>query len=470
MAQRVAFTDALVLVATAAASIALKFGVEIESVANAPFGMTYPALAALIGVAWWLTLAGFHTRDPRILGEDVIEFRRIVRATVMMFGCLAIVSVLFRWEVSRGFLAVTFPLGLVGLLAGRKWWRIWLRRQRRRGFSVSRVLVIGGPEAAARLARKFNGSPETGTRVCGVWVPDENHLVATSLDMSSQRIPLMGSDHKVLEAIAVAHADTVIVTDSEHLGPDGMRELTWDLAGVDVDLMVSPNLVDISAPRMQLGRIADEPFIHLQEPQYAEAGNALKGFFDASVGTFVLLLAAPIICVAAAAVKLTSRGPAFYFQERVGRNGHPFRMIKLRSMRTDADQDLADLLKKQGKDGVPLFKLDDDPRITPVGKFLRRYSIDELPQLWNVIKGDMSLVGPRPQRAPEVSLYDHRAERRLTVRPGMTGLWQVSGRSDLGWEQAIRLDLYYVENWSMTGDLTILWRTLRAVLASGGAR
>lgn len=469
LSMRLAFTDGFILIAATSASVVLRFGFNSDVEAVGPLSISYPTVAAVIVVGWWAVLALFRTRDPRILGDGLTEYRRVVRATVMAFGCLAILSVLLKWDMSRGFLAITLPLGLVSVIASRKAWRIWLRRQRRRGLSVSRALVVGSPHAAMRLARTFNGNPAVGMAVAGAWVPTAAPTAERELSVPGGKVPVFGQDHNILDALVAADADTVIVTDTEHLGPEGMRELTWKLEGVDVDLMVSPNLVDISAPRMHLGSVGNEPFIHLEQPQYAEAGNALKGFFDASVGVALTILAAPILLSAAVAIKVTSRGPVFFLQTRIGRRGVPFKIIKLRTMHLDADKLLTELLEKQGKTEAPLFKVDDDPRITRVGKFLRRYSIDELPQLINVIKGDMSLVGPRPQRDAEVEMYDSKAARRLTVRPGMTGLWQVSGRSDLDWEQAVRLDLYYVENWSMTGDIIILWKTIRAVMRSHGA-
>jgi len=172
----------------------------------------------------------------------------------------------------------------------------------------------------------------------------------------------------------------------------------------------------------------------------------------------------------AVAVKLTSKGPVFFRQERVGINGEMFRMIKFRSMVVDAEARLASLREEQHDAGNQvLFKIKNDPRITKVGKFIRRFSIDELPQLFNVVIGDMSLVGPRPPLMAEVELYGDEARRRLLVKPGMTGLWQVSGRSDLTWDDTVRLDVYYVENWSITGDLVILWKTAKAVVSSSGA-
>jgi exopolysaccharide biosynthesis polyprenyl glycosylphosphotransferase len=279
----------------------------------------------------------------------------------------------------------------------------------------------------------------------------------------------MGTARTLADALTISGAETILVTDTEHLGHEGLRELAWQLEGVEVDLMVSPNVMDVAGSRIHMRAVATMPLLHLEEPQYAEAGTWPKLLFDKTAGLLLLLLFSPIMIAAAIAVKLTSHGPVFYRQERIGIRGEKFDMIKFRSMRSGSDQHLAGLLAEQGKGDTPLFKITDDPRITSAGKFLRRYSIDELPQLFNVLKGDMSLVGPRPQLAAEVELYDSIAHRRLTVRPGMTGLWQVSGRSDLTWEESIRLDTSYVENWSMIGDVVILWKTVRAVLGSHGA-
>ncbi len=470
LSRRMALSDAIVLALTMATSIALKFGFEIQPVAQGPFGMNYPTFAAFIAAAWLIVLQVFDTRDPHIIGDGVLEYRRLVRATSLMFGALAIASVLFKWDMSRGFLAISFPLGLVGLIASRHGWRRWLAAQRRKGLNVSRVLVVGGPEAAQRLAATFSGRADTGMRVVGLWAVDSAPESTLRLTATTTDIPVFDRGHDILDAIRNASADTVIVTRSDHLGPDGMRELTWSLEGLNVELLVSPNLVDVSAPRMQLGRVANEPFIHLQKPQYAEAGNVLKALMDRAGGALILMAASPLLALAFLAIKTTSPGPAFFLQDRIGKDGRPFRIYKLRTMRTNADQELASLLEEQGAGDSPFFKVTNDPRITRIGHWLRRYSVDELPQLINVLRGEMSLVGPRPQRAEEVSLYDHRARRRLTVRPGMTGLWQVSGRSDLPWEEAVRLDLYYVENWSMTGDLLILWKTIQTVISAHGAR
>jgi exopolysaccharide biosynthesis polyprenyl glycosylphosphotransferase len=386
-----------------------------------------------------------------------------------MFGWVAILSLMFKWDMSRGYLAIAFPLGLVGLLVGRKSWRIWLRRHRRRGRHLSNVLVVGGPQSAQEMALWFNLNRDSGLRVTGVWVPDTQAEPSEWLQVPDHFIPVMGNDRNLFDALNIAEADTVIVTDTEHLGHQALRDLTWQLEGVDVSLMVSPNVMNFAGSRIHVRAVAGMPLMHLEEPQYAEAGMWPKTVFDRVFSLSAILAFSPILVSAAVAVKLSSKGPLLYRQRRIGLDGKSFDMLKFRSMRDGADSELAGLVEAQGTASVPLFKIKDDPRITGVGAFLRRYSIDELPQLFNVVRGEMSVVGPRPQVAAEVDLYDDRAFRRLTVRPGMTGLWQVSGRSDLSWEDAIRLDTYYVENWSLTGDLIILWRTLRAVLQTKGA-
>jgi len=282
-------------------------------------------------------------------------------------------------------------------------------------------------------------------------------------------VPVFDNLDEINEALAVTSADSVIVAHAEHLGAEGLRDLAWRLQASGVDLMVSPHLVDVAGARIHLQLIGAEPYIHLEEPRYAEAGQWPKRVFDLVGSAALLLLASPLLVGTALAVKLSSRGRVFYYQERIGKDGKTFDIIKFRSMREGADAQLKQMMaEKAGGDAV-FFKVTDDPRITPVGRFIRRYSIDELPQLINVLKGDMSLVGPRPQRDHEVALYDHVAHRRLTVRPGMTGLWQVSGRSDLSWEDSIRLDNFYVENWSMMSDIIILTKTIRAVVGSSGA-
>ncbi len=455
-------------VAIACAEVA-KFGLDSMAQTGGLISISYTGLGILIALLWWAWLLASKTHDRRVIGHGVDEYRRIVRTTVLVFGWVAITSVMLKIDTSRGYLAIAFPLGLVLLLVNRKLWRIWLCRNRAAGRHVSRVLVIGGIRSALHVTTMLDKHPGSGMRVSGVWVPDREVGINEWLDVPERFIPVMGIKRTLAGAMTITDADIVMVTDTEHLGADGLRELTWQLEGVDVQLLVSPNVVDVADSRIHMRAVATMPLLQVEEPQYAEAGSWPKVLFDRTVAGLLLVMFSPLLVGTAIAVKLTSPGPVFYYQERIGRRGEPFKMTKFRSMRTGADAELASLLAEQGTADKPLFKVTNDPRITKVGGFIRRFSIDELPQLLNVLKGDMSLVGPRPQQQAEVDLYDDKAHRRLTVRPGMTGLWQVSGRSDLSWEEAIRLDTSYVENWSMIGDLLILWRTVRAVLGSDGA-
>ncbi len=385
-----------------------------------------------------------------------------------MFGWLAILSLVFKWDMSRGYLAIAFPLGLTGLLIGRKVWRVWLRRKRIAGLATSRVLVVGGTETAQEIMSWFLKHRGAGYVVTGVWVPDQSEH-QDSDTLGGYTVPVMGTNHTLLNAVKRSEATTVVVTDTEHLGHRGLKELTWELEGSGIELLVSPSVVDVAGSRIHLRAVASLPLLHLEEPQFAEAGAWPKLAFDRMVAAVLLVVVSPLLALVAVLVRVTSAGPIFYRQERIGREGIAFNMVKFRTMKVGADAELQALISEQGSAETPLFKVKDDPRLTRIGGFMRRYSIDELPQLFNVLKGDMSLVGPRPQRQAEVELYDTAAHRRLHVLPGMTGLWQISGRSDLSWEESIRLDNYYVENWSLVGDLLILWKTVRAVISPNGA-
>jgi exopolysaccharide biosynthesis polyprenyl glycosylphosphotransferase len=288
------------------------------------------------------------------------------------------------------------------------------------------------------------------------------------LDIPTAFIPVMGTQRTLADALNISEADVVIVTDTEHLGHDGLKDLAWQLEGQSIDLMVSPNVIDVAGPRIHVRGVSNMPFIHLERPTYAGAAKFAKLAFDKSFALAFLIVAAPALLGIAVAIKLDSRGPVLYRSERIGVGGEPFFMLKFRSMTRDADKLILTLAGSDEGAG-PLFKIKDDPRVTKVGKFIRRYSLDELPQFINVLRGEMSVVGPRPPLRREVEQYSGSAQRRLLVKQGVTGLWQVSGRSDLTWEETVRLDLDYVENWSMMRDLQIIWRTFRAVTSSQGA-
>ena len=292
----------------------------------------------------------------------------------------------------------------------------------------------------------------------------------TTLDVPGVgEVPVLGDETDVERAVTQLNAHTVALTATEHLGPDGIRELSWKLHKLEVDLVVSPGVVDVAGPRLTMQPVSGLPLIHVEKPQYSGAQRFQKRAFDIAVSVVVLSAALPVMVVAAIAIKLTSKGPTFYRSERVGMDGRPFQLIKFRTMVVDADAQMEMLKARNESVGGVLFKIRDDPRVTAVGRFLRRYSIDELPQFFNVLRRDMSVVGPRPPLRQEVDTYSDQVRRRLLVLPGITGLWQISGRSDLSWEDSVRLDLSYVENWSIANDLIIAAKTVRAVLAGKGA-
>jgi exopolysaccharide biosynthesis polyprenyl glycosylphosphotransferase len=347
-------------------------------------------------------------------------------------------------------------------------WRRVLARKRARGLCQTSVLVVGGEHSVRNLARSFDRGTADGYNVVGVCVPAHYRSSGDTITVDGRSIPVLGDEHDVVDAIERSGADTVAVTATEHLGHHGLREMVWDLEQLDVDMVVAPGMMDVSGPRLEMRPVAGLPLIHVEKPRYHGAKRFGKTSFDLLFATVALVLTSPVMVVAAVAVKATSRGPVFYKSERMGMDGRPFPMLKFRSMVDDADKHSATLSGRNDGAGV-LFKLREDPRVTRVGRVMRKFSIDELPQFINVLRREMSVVGPRPPLRVEVESYESEVHRRLLVKPGVTGLWQVSGRSDLSWEDSVRLDLSYVENWSMVGDMLIIAKTLKAVVASDGA-
>ena len=289
-----------------------------------------------------------------------------------------------------------------------------------------------------------------------------------TLNVDGHAVPVLGDETDVIEALRATEANVVAVSNTEYLGTDGMRALAWQLEAVDADLVVAPGVIDVAGPRLQIHPVAGLPLLHVDRPQYRGAVKVGKLALDLIAAGLGLLVLWPFFILVAVLIKLDSRGPVFYRAERIGLNGVPFAMLKFRSMVVSAEKRRLALVG-QNEGAGPLFKMRHDPRVTRVGRWLRRLSIDELPQLINVIRGEMSLVGPRPPLRSEVATYSGEVHRRLLVKPGITGLWQVSGRSNLPWEESVRLDLYYVENWSLIQDLLIVWRTIGAVFKGTGA-
>jgi exopolysaccharide biosynthesis polyprenyl glycosylphosphotransferase len=279
---------------------------------------------------------------------------------------------------------------------------------------------------------------------------------------------VLGDLDQVPSLIEIYGADAVAVTSGDATRHNYLRELAWSLESAKVELLVHPGLIEVAGPRMHIRPHVGLPLLHVEQPHFTGWRRIVKRAADLVLTGLGLLVISPLLLLIAAAVKLGDGGPVVFRQTRVGLDGSTFTMYKFRSMRVDAEARLAELRASNPGMGM-LFKMQDDPRITWVGKFLRRFSLDELPQLFNVIGGSMSLVGPRPPLPSEVDEYEDHARRRLLVTPGLTGLWQVSGRSLLSWEETVRLDLRYVENWTLTLDLLIMWKTFFAVVAKRGA-
>jgi len=469
-AARLAVTDLLVLVWVVfgvqiawfgIASADVRLGGNLTQVA-----ISYTAISLSIIGAWMLMLGIYGSRGYRVLGTGPQEYRQVAGATVRLFGLVAIVSFLFQIEFARGYILIAFPLGLSVLVLSRWIWRIWLGAQRLDGQFSSRVLLVGSQESAEHLARELARHSEAGYLVVGACIPGGEDIQF----LPGSRIPVFLEIDMLQEAMSVVGADTVVVSSSEALPPQKMRQLSWGLEPGRQHLVVAPSLTDIGGPRIHTRPVAGLPLIHVETPRYEGKRMFAKRCFDiVAAGTLIAILS-PVFAVMALAIRLSTPGSVLFRQVRVGINGTQFSMLKFRSMVTDAEAQLA-TLKAQGSSqaNAVMFKMKNDPRVTPLGGFMRRFSIDELPQLFNVLGGTMSLVGPRPPLEREVSEYELHVHRRFLVKPGMTGLWQVSGRSNLSWEDTVRLDLYYVENWSITGDIVILWRTARAVMSKDGA-
>lgn len=427
--------------------------------------VSYWGFSTALILVWMLTLSLADTRDHRVIGGGTVEYTRITRSSVTLFGVIAIVAFLTQTEVARGFLLISLPLGILLLLFERWLWRQWLVAQRASGAFSARVLLVGSRRSVLETATELLRTPTAGYHLVGACVPTG----AVAETIPGTDIPIMGSITSVADAMSACSADTVVVTSTDELPVDKVKEISWGLESGRQHLVLAPGIADIAGPRIHTRPVSGLPLIHVETPKFGKGQRLVKRTFDIVCSVTLIVVASPVLAGVALAVKMSSPGPLLYRQQRIGLSGIPFHMLKFRSMRVGADQELKALLEAQGTSEKPLFKIQNDPRITPIGRFIRKYSLDELPQLFNVLGGSMSIVGPRPQIAAEVALYTDAAKRRLLARPGITGLWQVSGRSTMEWEDAVRLDLYYVENWSLTNDIVILVKTVRAVLVPGAS-
>lgn len=463
-------TDAIVIVWAVFGSQLLWFGTAQVDVAvsgrlNA-LDLSYSLVSVVLSIAWLGFISGAGSRSPRIVGFGTTEYQRIITPSLMCFGLFAIVAYLAKAELARGYFLTALPVGVLALVLSRWFWRQYLVVRRARGELSARVVLVGTAESVAVIARDLIRTPQAGYAVVGAFLPkNADGGVVPEID-----VPVLGDISDVARRMDEVGADTVVVTSSERMSPASIRQLSWSLEPGRQHLVVAPGLIDVAGPRIHTRPVAGLPLIHVETPRYEGGRRIVKRLFDIVAATGLLLVLCVPLAVIATIIRLSSDGPVYFRQPRVGLNGTTFTMLKFRSMVVDAERLLDDIRGQQTTEGnAVMFKMADDPRITPIGRILRRYSLDELPQIFNVLRGEMSLVGPRPPLVSEVEAYESHVNRRFLVTPGITGLWQVSGRSNLSWAETVRLDLYYVENWSLTGDLLILWRTVRAVFQRDGA-
>jgi exopolysaccharide biosynthesis polyprenyl glycosylphosphotransferase len=425
-----------------------------------------PGYAACLGAAWWVLLSFGRAHEARFLSDGPEEFRRVANASLRLGFAVTFLAYTFELPIHRGFLAVLLSLGTTFLLLGRYALRLRVQLGRRRGLYKQKVVLAGSYQQVRELASQLRADRAAGLTVVGACLPD---VSLSSVDLGQgSTVPVIGSLQTIPGAISMSGATVVAVAGAAEITGEVLRQLSYEIEGTGVELLVAPALTNVTGTRVSLRPMGGMPLLHVDEPELSGARRLVKGSFDRVLAGMALVVLAPVLLFLAAAVRTTSPGPAFFRQERVGRDGQLFRLWKFRSMSVDAENQRAELLGLNEHDG-PLFKIRNHPRVTRIGVFLRKYSLDELPQLINVVRGDMSLVGPRPPLPAEVAEYEGHAHRRLLVKPGITGLWQVSGRSDLAWEETVALDLRYVEDWSLGLDLVLLARTVVSVLKGRGA-
>jgi exopolysaccharide biosynthesis polyprenyl glycosylphosphotransferase len=420
---------------------------------------------AAFPAAWLLAVSANRGYEPGELGAGSEEFRSLTRAGVLAMAAIAFIAYALGLHLSRGFLVVALPAAVIFSALGRYSLRRIVHSFRDRGRCMRGVVAVGREQAVLELVAQLRRERHWGMEVRAACVPNPWQADA----LRAEGVAVMGDLSQVRETVRATHAATVAVTSASETASRYLRQLSWELEGTGVELLVAPGLMEVAGPRMHVRPFIGLPLLHVEEPEFRGPKRLVKGTLDRCAAALAIVLLAPVLIAIAVAVRLDSPGPVLFRQVRIGRGGREFTMMKFRTMVADAEARRAELLERnQNADGL-LFKIADDPRVTRVGRILRRYSLDELPQLLNVLLGSMSLVGPRPPLPDEVALYDDSVNRRLLVKPGLTGLWQVSGRSDLPWEESVRLDLRYVENWSLLLDVLILWKTAFAVLGARGA-
>jgi exopolysaccharide biosynthesis polyprenyl glycosylphosphotransferase len=426
-------------------------------------GIEYVLCSVIVPLLWVVTLSLSGAYSVKYIGTGSEEFRKVLNAGFGLTAALAILSYAINTELSREYLLLTMPTLAGADLCVRYAWRKQLHRRRSTGQCMSNVLAVGPESAVEDLITELRRDSYHGLTVVAACVRETTSETVAGIPVFGG---LAASD--VVDAVSRSRADTVAVLSSSDLDSVTLRQIAWGLEKTGTELCVAPALLDVAGPRTTIRPIAGLTLLHVDHPQLSGPRQVLKDLFDRSAAAVALVLMTPLMIAIATAIKLSDSGPALFTQTRIGKDGQPFKIYKFRTMVVDAEKRLAELLEKNENDGAK-FKIRRDPRVTEIGSQLRKWSLDELPQLFNILLGEMSLVGPRPALPDETAQYAAHVRRRLAVRPGLTGLWQVSGRSDLTWDESVRLDIRYVENWSFALDLQILWKTISTIFKGSGA-
>ncbi|MGH3097558.1 MAG: sugar transferase [Streptosporangiales bacterium] len=455
-------TDLLVGTVLAAMAFYVRFGDS----TRLPF--PYLVCSALFPIVWVTLLALARAHEPRFLFTGTEEFRRVVMAGCVLLVGIALVSYAGKFEVARSWVLLSVPPATICTVLARYVLRKRVHRRRLgRGAYMYRTVMVGYERATANLVGTLRLNRYHGLDVVGACLPP-NRIADAGDIIKDCGVPVLGDFGSIASTVERVGADVVVVLACPELDGPTLRRLGWELEKSGTELLVAPALMEVAGPRVTVRPVADLPLLHVEHSELTHWRRALKSTFDRVGAALCVALASPLLLAIAAAIKLADGGPIFFRQTRIGHEGREFSMLKFRTMQVNAEQRLGELLALNDSSQV-LFKMRQDPRVTGVGSFLRRYSLDEIPQLVNVLRGEMSLVGPRPPLPREVEQYERDVYRRFAVRPGITGLWQVSGRSDLPWEETVRLDIRYVERWSLLLDVLIICRTLGAVLRKSGA-
>jgi exopolysaccharide biosynthesis polyprenyl glycosylphosphotransferase len=446
--------DFFAAVIAAIAAVGVRFGIHANG--------RYLVLSLLLPLLWTTAVRVFGGYERRFLGAGSDEFRRVLNAGLSLTCGLALLSYALNNELSRLYLMISMQLIVVLDLAARYALRKRLHRMRRNGKCMSTVVAVGHYSAVRQLISELRREPHHGLEVVAACLAGDSTVAEVA------GVPVVGDLDATASVVRNIGAGTVAVLSCPEMDGVKLRTLAWELEKTGTNLCVAPALLDVAGPRTTVRPTAGLTLLHVDHPQLSGPRQVIKDVFDRSVAAFGLLAVWPVLLAIAAAIRLSDHGPVLFTQTRVGKGGEPFKIYKFRTMVVDAEARLAAIREQNDFDGV-LFKIRGDPRVTAIGARLRKWSLDELPQLVNVLRGEMSLVGPRPALPEEAAAYADHVRRRLIVKPGLTGMWQVNGRSDLTWDESVRLDLRYVENWSFVLDLQILWKTVSVILRGSGA-